>query len=425
MGTIKPTLDHDGRLVTPQAQRLVSDKTGVLTGLYQSRLDSREDPGIFFVHVEETNLEPLVGHAVDDLNAGGKEMVARDSALAALGEAAERYCFHFTANEPDAEATHDELVAAGERVVEHDYLRFLDDEQYAAAALAGEPFRRDTTVHWSAGTNLLTGEPTYLPTQLVFDPIEGEYPIYFTATTNGMATGTSLRMALRNGIEELIERDGFMRAWCTQRAPSRVDLRNFPEVRELKESRFESAALDYHLLMYDNPTEVTAVACTIVNRRDEAPNFVLGGSAALSPKEAMVDAMVEASQAWHSQIMDDLLEGNDGPDEVNTLKDGVGYYAQPENFEDVAFLLDGDTVVPEPRDDDAPDGLAGLLDALAAADVTPVAIDLTRPDVRELGWRVTKVFVPELVALSLPAQLPRNHPAFDGVDVTEKPHPYP
>jgi ribosomal protein S12 methylthiotransferase accessory factor YcaO len=69
--------------------------------------------------------------------------------------------------------------------------------------------------------------------------------------------------------------------------------------------------------------------------------------------------------------------------------------------------------------------LAHCLDALADAGCTPIAFDLTTRDVRDVGLAVTRVFVPELVPLTLPFALPSNHPAFDGQELTDQPHPFP
>lgn len=425
MTTIRPTLESDDELLTPNARRLVSDKTGIVQKMFRSRLDSRDDPRIHFTTVEEANFDPLVDGKVKSFRAGGKELVERDSALAALGEAVERYCYHLSTLPPDTEATYDELVESGERVVDYAYLDIWEDDQYDFPGLSGSPFTRSSTVQWTSGTDLLTGESVYLPTQMLHTVQDRRYPIYFMATSNGAATGTSLRMALENGITEAFERDGFMRAWCTQTAPSRVDLRNFPEIRELKASMFEQANLEFHLLQYDSPTDVASIGCAVVNGREERPNFLIGGGAGLSTKDALADALVEGAQCWHSQKLDDFVEEDTSADEFVDLNDGVKHYADPEMFEEVSFLLEGETVAPEPTADGSSGDLETLLAELDEAGMTPIAFDLTRQDVREVGWRVAKVFVPELVPLTAPGHMPRDHPAFDGVEITDKPHPYP
>jgi ribosomal protein S12 methylthiotransferase accessory factor len=56
-----------------------------------------------------------------------------------------------------------------------------------------------------------------------------------------------------------------------------------------------------------------------------------------------------------------------------------------------------------------------------------VLIDLTTPDIRDLGLRVLRVWSPDLLTLCLPSAPPLAHPRFGdyGGVGEEKPHPYP
>lgn len=56
--------------------------------------------------------------------------------------------------------------------------------------------------------------------------------------------------------------------------------------------------------------------------------------------------------------------------------------------------------------------------------MTPIAVDLTPKDVRDLGMYTAGVFVPELVEMSLSETPPVNHPRIETV-VTDLGHPFP
>jgi hypothetical protein len=54
-------------------------------------------------------------------------------------------------------------------------------------------------------------------------------------------------------------------------------------------------------------------------------------------------------------------------------------------------------------------------------------IDITPAELSETRWKVMRVFVPELVSMSLPGVPPRNHPRirdYGGV-TNDRPHPLP
>jgi len=114
---------------------------------------------------------------------------------------------------------------------------------------------------------------------------------------------------------------------------------------------------------------------------------------------------------------------------------------RPEHFEAVTHLLEGDVRVVSPdvtatedapvserleRDlDDPQRELKYALKAVRAGiDSTPISVDLTPPDVRELGMYTTSVYVPELVDISPPALPPIEHPGLSHFE-TRAPHPFP
>src|SRR5262249_26031513 len=68
-----------------------------------------------------------------------------------------------------------------------------------------------------------------------------------------------------------------------------------------------------------------------------------------------------------------------------------------------------------------------LLEACAARGKRFVLLDLTTDDVRALGFRVVRLWSPDLLSLPLPSAPPLEHPRFAdyGGAAHEAPHPYP
>lgn len=418
-------LEEDSGPLPGPMQRLAGKRTGIVPELSVNRR-SRGTADAVLSQPRESGIDALVDADADvALQAAGKGRTRAESFASAVGEVVERYCLCW----PDetTEATHRELREEGREVVALDALDRYDDR--LVAAMGADPITADTDLRWTRGRNLLTGEETLVPAQLVYLGLADRTPA-LPATTNGAACGESLADALVGSICEVVERDAFMRTWLRQETPDRVALSEFPGIAAEKADEFDTDVATFELLALGGRVEIPTVGCAVVDSRDRTPKFAVCASAALDPADALADALVEGAQVRaYAKELAARYRGRDlDAARLDTFDDALYYYSQAEQFEEVSFLLDGDDRSLESEysaDAAQPDDFDGLLDALDAADVTPIAVDVTTRDVAAAGLRVTKVVVPELVPLTPPALVPTEHPAFDGEEVTRKPHPFP
>lgn len=417
-------------VIEPKFAQLLGKRAGLVSGLYLT-LQTREVPNGALSQPISCDVGQLAGaHGELDLSVGGKGETVEDSFMSSIGELVERYCMCFP---PEAEElalnTYEEMAASG-NTVDFEHLDIYDDESTDELL---DSFDRDTEIYWGEGTNLLTGESVHVPAELVWlnvGPIEHDQ--HFLGTSNATAAGSSLEDALLGAILEGVERDGFMRTWCKQETPSRVDLDAFPEIKQAQEERMSNEFLESHAFVYDSPIDIPALGAAAVNTRDEVPKFIMGGGAGPNFETALNHTFVEVIQGWPfvteiamDQGFDDVSPATPG----DNFEENVLYYGLPENFEEIEHLVSGEKTVPdypeEAEDWDNGELLDYCLDKIAEAGYTPIAFDLTTRDMLETDFRVTKVWIPELVPLTPPFVLPTEHPAFDGVDVTDRAHPYP
>ncbi|WP_440990929.1 YcaO-like family protein [Haloarchaeobius baliensis] len=418
--------------IDASAGRLLGRRTGLVRSLHLM-LQSRDEPQAMLCTPDTCD----VGYLADadgqlDLSLGGKAETLDGSFMSALGETVERYCLCFPPALDDLTvASYDEL-AEERAVVDYDHLDIWGEAVYEQRLA---PLSREVELPWTTGTNLLTGEPVAVPADLVWADVGslGETPTRVLGTSNGCAAGPDRASALLGSLYELVERDAFMRSWGRQEPPTRYDADSIPAVSEFVAERLPRT-LSAHVFAYDSPVDLPTVGAAIVNDRDERPKFLLGGATDVDPVAAICDSLVECIQSWPYAAelaieydVDDL----DPADPEDNFDANVLHYTFPEQFDELSMLFER-----EPRTADAetfPDradwstqrALEHCLDALAAAGCTPIAFDLTTRDVAAAGLSVTRVVVPELVPLTLPFALPENHPAFDGDELTEKPHPFP
>lgn len=417
-------IERDRHPLTPSGMRLVGQKAGLLTDapLYHRQ---RSDPEFYTTHARTNDVDALLEVTVEDWSIGGGETSLDASVMSVAGETAERYCTHQQYGFEPTVASYDDLVARGESVVDFEYLDVLPDVAYERVPEL-EQVTRGTTLRWHEGTDLTTGERVYVPAQLVYHtPFEGtDFPQAFVSTSSGSACGETMADALVGGLRELLERDGFVRTWLLGRTPDRVDVSPFPELAELKSEKLENEHLDFHVLSYDSPVEFPTLGCAVVDERRRNPKFVLAGGASPDPKLAIEDALLEGAQVWTNFRTDfaRLDELAFDPETATDLTENVRHYALAENFDAVAYLLDGPTVAADelPANDST---LDVMVEELRANDCTPIAFDLTTRDVEQLGWHVGRVVVPELLSFKAPATPPLNHPELEECDVTLEPHP--
>ena len=408
--------------------RLLGSKTGIVKTLLHY-LPDRSDPAVFYSTAVEADLTEVAGiQEAGSLDAGGTALTLRDSRLRTLGEAAERYCLHFPDPDGLVMARHRDLARSSRSVVGFEYLDVFDHEELTTVGL--DPVTPDSNVEWQVGVDLLTGKEVLLPAQQVWLTTPDHGTRWYPTTSNGTACAPSLEEALIGAITERIERDAVMRTWYRQLTPGGIRVGADDPLAKLVSSRFETAHRRIHFIEFETPVDLPVIGCVAVDRRDRPPRFTIAGDADLVADRAMQGALVESAQSW-AYLKDLVANHRDrsiDPDRIYSLEDNLLYYALPEQAEDVAFLLDGnetDRPTQENPTESPAETLAQLVEAVDQAGLTPIAVDVTTRDIKEVGLFVVRVVIPELLDLALPSLPPVAHPALAGHRLTTKPHPYP
>ncbi len=181
---------------------------------------------------------------------------------------------------------------------------------------AGSRWRDDLAMLWIEGGELSSGEPVWLPYELVSTNYTLPLPPgsgCFTANTNGLASGNSLGEAICHGLCELIERDATT-LWRVQGAAARraraIDPATIEDVdcRNLLD-RFERANVAVRIWNVTTDIEVACFQCLIMgsHAQDADPEF--GAGCHPRREVALCRALTEAAQARTTYIVgarDDL-----------------------------------------------------------------------------------------------------------------------
>jgi ribosomal protein S12 methylthiotransferase accessory factor len=391
-------------------RRAVSPYTGIVRALEEC-LHLPSDPPLFRFASEVGRGESVLGESLEHLSGiGGAGLTRTEAASAAVGEAIERYSATFV--------PHEQLVAAsarelGPEAVSPERFALFSAAQYATPGFPFAPFTPETRVPWARGYSLRDHSPVWLPAELVYlgDAVtEGAVRIGY-ATSSGMACAETVEQGLVRGLCELLERDAFMIVWSNRLSLPVLELASDPQLAELDRRFFAPTGLSYAAIdlsiFHRLPTVLGIVRAPVWS-----PGAMgVGAGTAPTIDRAVWKALSEAFASRSAGPKLAVLErrGEYGPNGVGvvTFEDHIAYYADHHRAEAAAFLdasserSSSGSVPPLPGNSPT-EQIAALCDRIEAAGSTAYAVDVTSPDVRELGLTVAKVLAPELCSLDVP-----------------------
>jgi thiazole/oxazole-forming peptide maturase SagD family component len=382
----------------------------------------------------------------------GYGMFYEEALIRLVGETIERYSLmvaQYTLADQIRYASYEE-IARDSRVVPFEYLRPFSDADYAKLncgqyrGLRG--LERDDIVGWVKCPSLFDPNSEILiPAQMLFvgyrlSAEHGEVA-FCPGFSTGTAAHTSLDKALQNALLEFIEIDALMLHWYTDRTAPAVTIDDLTVARLVpkllaSDSRYEVLALDLRVL---EGVDAHVLGSVVINKQNERPLIVLGAQGHLDPVRAFYRSLMEAVAIAFLGIYGPLylpqeyLASTTGST-FTDLDRNVAFFASPEDAAEkrsvIHKLVGGRRVLSTLKSHasgDAGRDTARLVRQLSSVSEYGVYLDVTPPETRSRGWKVMRVFLPELVTMCVPGVPYSQHPRFKvyGGIRNEYPHPLP
>jgi len=392
-------------------------KMGLAKGLSVLSVDP-DDFELHHVFPATTSLSRLLGYTGEfEPRAGGAGIRLEDAINRAMGELLERYASLAYDGTGSVVCSRKTLVSRGCRAAPLDSLTLFSPEQLAAPGFAHPEFTADTPVGWVEGTSLADGLPIFVPGQLVsmgYHPGPDEVSPCFYPTSSGCALGASVEAAVVAGLLESIERDAVMIRWYARMAPPALDLDPADLLGRPLGPQRQGLEIRFHDMTVDGDVPVVGVTC--IERTGRPCSFLLSAAAGLDTLTAARKALVEAGQGRpFVKLLANLGPAPSEKDEFRDFDSNVRFYAEPANAHYTEWFLQqagvpGSYFPPVRGVNDAPGMLRVLLGRCSTMGVTPIAFDLTTPEMHDCGLFACRVFVPELVPLSVPSAPFLGHP---------------
>jgi ribosomal protein S12 methylthiotransferase accessory factor len=331
----------------------------------------------------------------------------------AIAEAAERYSGSSVNIDQYIWATVDELPG---RAIDLSRVPRCSAAEMARPECIVGPLDPTARMRWAPGTDLLTGEPIFVPAAMctygIRDLAPGERFWYKIST--GYAVHTDPVQAVLGGLLEVIERDAIALTWLAQLPLPLLEPIELTEVSRRLLTWLERHHVTTH--MFDATTElgVPIVYCVQTSPHSESARSLVGCSIGLTIEQAAEKALFELvgfRPSLESGPSEPVLDGR------WSVSDGARYMAVASRAEAFSFLLDDHPERPARGPirltfpDDGVEALDVLLDMAREHDLTVVAVDRTTDELRAVGLLAVCVVIPELQPMTLnPATQYRAHP---------------
>ena len=223
------------------------------------------------------------------MTCGGMGFSKNDAMLVCLGEAVERYCCQFCADDFWI-GSYNDLCGNG---VDPESITLFSEKQYCDKLFPFSAFTRETEVKWVNAIDMTKGQSVSVPAALVYMPYanEGVEPPVTPAISTGLSCESSFEKAVLKGICEVIERDAFTLTWLKQVATA--ELVNIPS--DIQET-FNYGQIKYRV--YDLTSDCGVFVYMVVSQgnSDSGELITVGVGAGLDPVKVLRKAFLENAQ---------------------------------------------------------------------------------------------------------------------------------
>ncbi len=334
--------------------------------------------------------------------------------IGAIGETVERYCAACYEWENLIYASKSEL---GNAAIGLDQFGIYTEEIYNRPNTRLQRWHPDLPTYWVAGRSMHTGELRYVPAILVYTPFRNDdphrSPFLGFAVSSGQACHTDLVQAQLSGLCEAIERDAFMISWMRRIPPTRIDYRCDPYLNSLFERYFQCKSLEFHVFTVTLDIQVPTALCVTTGNSPRGQFMNIGVATRPSEREAILKAMKEATQGavWARDLIESKPNWRPLPDFSNIwdFEDHVRLYCEPDMAPHMDFIMKTEKVrevASESSCANSEVALQNCLNEVQKWGLEAIEVNLTTPEIAELGFHVPKIMVPGLAALTSAHILP-------------------
>lgn len=395
-----------------RSKKLVSGKIGIIKTLTKNAFYT-DEPKFYQYTAQLCDVALFSDVHTHDKFVGGMSLDNEHAMVKAIGEAIERYSLSVYKSSNFICETFENIKNAA---LSPSGIVAFSKHQMKTSKFRNFRVDDHSKLYWTIGYSIFKEKCLFVPAQLVYVPYryKNEKIIRLPITT-GAASGSSLTGALIRGICEVVERDAYIINYLNKLPGKLVNI-NELDNKNINKMLAEYRNCDIEVYVFDITTDlnIPTMMCILIDRSKEGPAVSVGLKCHLDPYEAIIGCLEEAQHArpWIRAMMINgkpMLENTKKKMKlISTVKDRGILWSDVNMINKLDFWLKKNKYIKIKNkfsySQSAIKNLRLLLNILKNKVSDIIYVDVTTRDVRETGFKVVKVIIPELQPLYLDEQ---------------------
>lgn len=442
---MKSTYSYEQEVVEKMLN-LVSDKVGLISNVATKKclidkknINHGQIPNCYISSVT-TNITKDLGMYI---GGSGSSISKNKSIIKAIGEFIERYCALESSKIIRLESIKN-IKAENIDYIDIRDLLYFSDEQYQKNNFPFEKYNPEDKICWVTGENLTSKKEVLIPAQKVYlnYSTDKKEKYYDAGLSTGLACGDSLENAIISGLYECIERDAFYLTWSCMLPGKKIILDNIRNcnLKKLLNILEMSSYGTLHIIDISLDTSVYTMLTILENSNGVGVSVAAASN--LDPEVALLKSLEELvlTHSYTVNTYENKFNSN-YPDinreDILDLDQHIYYYMNPNKNKLIEFITKNKEYVnlSELKNNSSRntlDDLELIVNELNELDSQVVYKEITKEDIKHIGFRVVKVIATKLTNLDVMynARYLGNKRMIDIINsnnskLNEEPHPFP
>jgi ribosomal protein S12 methylthiotransferase accessory factor len=384
-----------------KGMKLISRRVGIIKNLANIPTQIGDLPNYSF-GILPANTSVFYKHKFGG-RAGGASRRMEDALAATIGETIERYCAIFYNKENFIFSNY---LSLKEEAIHPDEWALFSESQYMQKDFPFSPFTEKSKIYWVRGFSLIHNKFKLVPARFVYLALINDDKNIGYPTSTGLAGGNTLEEAILIGLYEVIERDAFVIFWLNRLPMPILDIENIDlPLKVNKNNGF------WRFINITTDVGIPVIFGINIGPFQFGTAVGVGAASRLAPKEALLKVILEISQArpylrYEFSRKPDWKPAKDFSN-ITSFEDHALVYSKcPELMEKAfSFFIKSNKKkkpikeMPNLETKTPLGNIKKLLEILNSAGYDVIVVNLTTPDIEDIGLHVVRVIVPGFIPL--------------------------
>jgi ribosomal protein S12 methylthiotransferase accessory factor len=384
-----------------KGERLIDHRVGIIQDIYEHMIDP-DDPPLFYFTAKLADTSRYSRLKCSEYN-GGASLLREQAKAAAIGESVERYCAGIY-NE-------DEFIYSSYNDVKCDAIdprefTLFSENQYSTKDFKFSRFSKDVRLNWVWGYSLVKKQPILVPASFVYVPylFRSKEELITQPTSTGLAAANNMEEAILSGIYEVVERDAYMIMWLNQLSMSGINL-SMVKNEKIKDviERFVQCGISLYINNITTDLGIPTIGAMAVLESGRGPAAAVGAATRLAPELAVLKSLEETAHTrfWIKGMMRERpdYKSKDDFSDITDLSHHPFLYGHLEMLPRLKFLMNHPSVeklegIPNMATGSILKDIQKCVEMIAKRGFDVIVVDITTPDIKEVGFSVVRVLIP-------------------------------